>query len=242
MELYKDLAQFYDLLYSYKDYDKESGFIAREVGDLTAPKILDIACGTGSHLKSLRARFPKATLVGVDLNRDMLKIARKKNLGARLEVGDIRDFDLNENFNLAYCFSSSIQYMLSEEDFKRAIERMQAHAHKVIFDVAFCRERWKEGYTNITANCNENYQVAELFTSHSKESFSHWNPLYIIKNKRTGKIDMHIDKQKIRIWGISEIESLLREKNIFYKIKRGFKGKGNKNDIPLFLVEGFKKS
>ena len=47
-------------------------------------------------------------------------------------------------------------------------------------------------------NFNERYEVAELYTSHSKDGFSYWNPLYLIKDKQTGKIDMHVDKHKIK--------------------------------------------
>jgi len=174
-------------------------------------------------------------LAGIDLNDDMLVVAREKDLNARLEIGDMRDFDLDENFDLAYCLSSSIQYALSENDFEKVIRRALAHAPKFIFDVAFCKERWQEGYTNITANRNEDYQVAELFTSHSRDSFSYWNPLYLIKNERTGEIDMHVDTQRIRIWGIGEIESLLRKKSIPYRINHGFEINRNENDIPVFI-------
>ncbi|MFI0237428.1 class I SAM-dependent methyltransferase [Streptomyces sp. NPDC016845] len=41
-----------------------------------APRVLDLACGTGSITARLLARFPEATSVGVDLDPALLAIAR----------------------------------------------------------------------------------------------------------------------------------------------------------------------
>ncbi|WP_420035509.1 class I SAM-dependent methyltransferase [Streptomyces sp. cg28] len=42
----------------------------------TAPRVLDLACGTGSITDRLLTRFPRATSVGVDLDPALLAIAR----------------------------------------------------------------------------------------------------------------------------------------------------------------------
>ncbi|AOR32128.1 methyltransferase [Streptomyces fodineus] len=42
----------------------------------TAPRVLDLACGTGSITGRLLARFPEATSTGVDLDPALLAIAR----------------------------------------------------------------------------------------------------------------------------------------------------------------------
>ena len=63
--------------------------------------------------------------------------------------------------------------------------RNHAVGGKVVFDLAYCAERWKEGYTNITANSDERFDVAKLYTSHSSDGFLCWNPLYLIKDKKT---------------------------------------------------------
>lgn len=239
MKLYQNLARCYDLLYSYRDYEREIDFIIDELQNTKKPRLLDVACGTGNHLCVLRKRIPESILVGVDLNEGMLEVAKGKKLDARLEQGDMRNFNLNNKFDLVYCLSSSIQYNLSEEDFKKTLHRMRAHVQcgKIIFDVAFCEERWKEGYTNITANSNEKFQVAELFTSHSKGNISYWNPLYLIKDNETGVFDMHVDKQIIRIWSVEEIRNILKQEEISFRLEKGFNRKGKESDIPIFVLE-----
>lgn len=239
MELYKQIAKFYDLLYSYQDYDKEASFLLTQLGVSNCPAILDVACGTGNHLSAIKKRIPEARLVGIDLNAQMLKEAHKKAANARLLRRDMRDFFLDQQFDLTYSLSSSIQYNLTEQDLEKTIANLVRHTRRggrVIFDVAFCQERWKEGHTNITANADEHYEVAELYTSHSKNGISMWNPVYFIKDKRTGVMDMSVDKQRIRIYDLSEIKRTLEKLNISYEFFEGFNTPQKKGDIPLFVL------
>src|SRR5215468_4678224 len=79
-------------------YD-EAAVLHREVGrrmaerlaliKLQPARILDAGCGTGEALAELRARYPEATLVGLDLAFGMVIAARRRAaalLGARGEA------------------------------------------------------------------------------------------------------------------------------------------------------------
>ncbi|MBM3233922.1 class I SAM-dependent methyltransferase [Candidatus Pacearchaeota archaeon] len=237
MKLYQDIAKFYDLLYSYRDYDSEARFLLRELGEKEGARILDVACGTGSHLTAIRRMRHSLILFGVDINKEMLRVARKKNLEARLVWGDMRNFRINEEFDLLFCLSSSIQYNLTEDDLIGTLSNFRRHCPqgKIIFDLAYCKERWKEGYTNITANSNGKYDVVELFTSHSKDAISLWNPLYLIKNNSTGKIDMYVDQHRIRIYGIDEMKKILKRAGLRFRLKYGFE-EGEENGTPIFIA------
>jgi SAM-dependent methyltransferase len=241
MRLYQEIAKLYDLLYSYRDYRQEARFLVDIVRDKDRPRILDIACGTGVHLDAINKMMPGAYLEGIDLNRSMLEVASSKSLGARLTQADMRDFGLGRNFDLVYCLSSSIQYNLTQEDLLMAIDSMRRHAvgGKVVFDLAFCMERWKEGHTNITANSDDRYDVAELYTTHSRDGISIWNPVYLVKDKRTGRMDMHVDEHRIKLWGIAEMESLLASQYLPYSVRKGFSENGDGNEVPVFIIEGF---
>ena len=242
MKIYQDLAKIYDLLYSYRDYKKEAKLLVRSLPDTENPRLLDVACGTGVHLDAIRRMFSNSILEGIDLNQGMLDVAKSKSLGAKLTQADMRDFDLERNFDLVYCLSSSIQYNLSREDLEKAVSSMRKHAvdGKVIFDLAYCAERWNEGYTNITANSDDKFDVAELYTSHSSDGFSYWNPLYLVKDRQTRKMDMHVDKHKIKLWSIPEVEDFLSSKDIPYKIKFGYEEQDDLSEIPIFILEGLK--
>ena len=58
--------------------------ILRRAADFIQPaSILEVGCGTGRNLLSLRKRFPKAAITGLDLSEHMLDVARHKILDLR---------------------------------------------------------------------------------------------------------------------------------------------------------------
>lgn len=49
-------------------------------------RILEVGCGTGRNLQSLRRRFPQAHITGVDLSEQMLQLAAAKLQGANVTL------------------------------------------------------------------------------------------------------------------------------------------------------------
>ena len=102
----KELARYYDLIYSGKDYEKEAGYVKDLI--LTNKKskgmaLLEVACGTGKHLEHIEDDFK---CIGLDLNKEMLKVARKRLRKARLVQGNMIDFNLNQKFDVIICIHS----------------------------------------------------------------------------------------------------------------------------------------
>lgn len=62
-------------------------------------RILEVGCGTGRNLISLRRIFPNAELTGVDLSADMLRIAKRKTDGVEL-IQQSYDAPLSGNFDM----------------------------------------------------------------------------------------------------------------------------------------------
>ena len=50
-------------------------------------------------------------------------------------------------------------------------------------------------------------------------------------------MDMHVDKHKIKLWSIPEVEKLLSEDNIEYKVKNGFDKTDNPSGVPVFVLK-----
>lgn len=72
MQIFSDLAQVYDLIYSKKPYRKEAEFVYRWA---KKPKtIIELGCGTGQHAKYL---CKDAIVFGIDGSEEMLKRAHK---------------------------------------------------------------------------------------------------------------------------------------------------------------------
>jgi SAM-dependent methyltransferase len=126
VSLYDDEARYYDALYYWKDYEGEVARII-EIVDRRAPQaksLLDVACGTGTHLVLLRDRFDVA---GVDLHESMLRFAREKLPGVTLEVGDMTGFDLGRRFDVITNLFSAIGHLPDVGALEAAIGRMAAH-------------------------------------------------------------------------------------------------------------------
>lgn len=125
---YGRTAHVYDLLYraAGKDWAAES----REVHDLirardpSARSLLDVACGTGGHLRHL-ANWYEVT--GVDLEPDMLAEARRHLPKTPLVEADMRSFRLDKRFNAVICLSSAVGHLSTVEDLATAVATMTLH-------------------------------------------------------------------------------------------------------------------
>ena len=82
--------------------------LIRRFGTSSGRDLLDVACGTGSHLSFFKHRF---RCVGVDVHADMLRVARGKVPEARFIRGDMTSFRLQARFDVITCLYSSITYV-----------------------------------------------------------------------------------------------------------------------------------
>ncbi len=124
--MFEKSARFYDTIYSFKDYAAEADLVARYIRASApdAATLLDVACGTGLHLEQLRRNF---LVEGLDLDPELLAIARERNPDVTFYEADMRDFDLGKTFDAVTCLFSSIGYMHELDDLGRAIATMARH-------------------------------------------------------------------------------------------------------------------
>ncbi|MBI4360738.1 class I SAM-dependent methyltransferase [Candidatus Micrarchaeota archaeon] len=119
---YTDLAEYYDVVYLYVDYRRHADAIFSLIQKYKKndnPKLLDMACGTGTHAKLLS---PKGFVVtGVDISENMLAVARKKNPGIFFVRGDMRTFAPKEKFGVVLCFHNAILYNQDEAQMRATL-------------------------------------------------------------------------------------------------------------------------
>ena len=122
-------AKFYDALYSFKNYDETSDklhtIIQKSLPD--ANTLLDVACGTGKHLEYLKDYY---SVEGLDINNELLDIARQRNPEVAFNCKDMTDFDLNKTFDVVTCLFSSIGYVKSKKNLESAVLCMANHLNK----------------------------------------------------------------------------------------------------------------
>lgn len=243
-KLYNKIADYYDL-FEFSDYEKQGKFISslikKNFGQNTGSpvKILDLACGTGEHIKILKKEYETE---GIDLNEGMLKVAKNKNPGAKIAKGDLCNLILkNGHYDAIICLSSSIQYILKDETLKKTFGTIHSALRPgglFIFDLAYCKDNWQEGYVGIRTAVKDNLQIAEIFKSRSKDNISYYNPLYLINDN--GKVDFFIDEHKIYLYTIKEIKKISGDKFKSVKIYADYAQKpfdSSKKNTPVFVLK-----
>ncbi len=111
-------AELYDLFYNSKPYKEEAAFIhscLQEFGSGKIERILELACGTGSH--SIFLSNYDYHITATDYSDSMLAVARKKTSMKKdakiyFSLQDMTNINLNEtNFDAAICLFDSIGYV-----------------------------------------------------------------------------------------------------------------------------------
>ncbi len=118
-------AAFYDAIYAWKNYEAETN----RLHDLIqqhgpAQTLVDVACGTGAHLAYLRNFY---TVEGLDLDPEMLAVARTRLPGVPFHQASMVDFDLERQFDVVTCLFSSIGYVKTIPALRQAIGTMARH-------------------------------------------------------------------------------------------------------------------
>jgi SAM-dependent methyltransferase len=125
--LYYAHAEQYDRIYSSKDYAGEARRLVRIARRYSpgARTLLDVACGTGRHLAEFRRSF---SVEGVDASGPMLSLARRRlGRSVRLTRADMREVDLERQFDVVVCLFSAIGYMQTASDRRRAFRTFYGH-------------------------------------------------------------------------------------------------------------------
>lgn len=135
MKPFQNYANYYDILYQEKDYQKECDFleeIFKKYSDIPVKTILNLGCGTGSHDLILAEGGYQIT--GVDLSSKMLEIARKKAEEQNKKIyfieADIRNFELERKFDTVISMFAVISYLTENKDIISAFKKAAKHLNK----------------------------------------------------------------------------------------------------------------
>jgi SAM-dependent methyltransferase len=126
-------AELHDLFYAAKPYAEEAAFVHRCLerhGDGPTGRMLELACGTGSHALALEKYGYH--IVATDASEDMLACARRKAAQAASSVHfERQDFRVlavpGSPFDAVICLFDSIGFAASDAGLAAVLEGVRAH-------------------------------------------------------------------------------------------------------------------
>jgi SAM-dependent methyltransferase len=126
-------AELYDLFYGAKPYAAEAGYLhgmLQRFSGQPVRRLLDIACGTGSHAIELERLGYE--VVGTDISEDMLVRAREKARAAssaiRFECQDMRALDVASHpFDAVLCLFDAIGHVQTTAAIKQTLAAVHRH-------------------------------------------------------------------------------------------------------------------
>lgn len=142
MASFGPIAPYYDELMSEVPYKMWVGYyqlLLEQVG-AKPMTVLDVCCGTGNVAELLARESYHVT--GFDLSSPMIEVARKKaekkGLAIDYHVADATKLKLGREFDAAYSFFDSLNYITEVAALARAIKRVGEHVSKggtFVFDL-----------------------------------------------------------------------------------------------------------
>ncbi|MEU1969546.1 class I SAM-dependent methyltransferase [Micromonospora sediminicola] len=169
----EDFASIYEPLYRHrgKDWTAE----AERVGQLirekfpSARSLLDVACGTGTHLATFAESFSEVE--GLEIAPAMRAVAQRRLPQIAIHAGDMRSFDLGRTYDAVTCLFNSIAYVDSNEEMVAAFSCMATHLRSggvLIIEPWWSPERFLDRH--IAADAGQIGDLAVARVSHSTRS------------------------------------------------------------------------
>ena len=216
---YKNWARVYDLIYSNKNYKKESEKIIKIITQYknnNGNLLLDVGCGTGEHIKYLNKKF---RCEGLDINKELLSFAKRKVKIVKFHKGNMINFRLKKRYDIIICLFSAIGHVKTIKKLKKTLKTFERHLNFggiVIIEPWFTKKEYKKGRLDLTTYKDENIAIVRTNVSKIKGDIAVLDFHFLIAEKNKD-VKYYFSKQEL---GMFEI-------NIFLKIMKdiGFKPK-----------------
>jgi ubiquinone/menaquinone biosynthesis C-methylase UbiE len=197
--IYSGKAEFYDFLYSSKNYKEEAktlNQIIEEYKISNGKKLLDVGCGTAKHIKHLENKYH---CEGMDTSIELISIAKQRNRSGIFHVGDMTRFNLDKKFDVIICLFGSIGYLKSFNQFIKVLSNFYDHLNPggvVIIEPWFSKEDdgFKVDVPFMTTYEDTHLKISRISIAKVKGNFSFMNTHYLVGN---GSIQHFNENEKL---------------------------------------------
>lgn len=211
--LYKDLARYYDLIYSWKDYKKESlklKKLIKQYKQVKGNKLLEVACGTGQHIKYIRKDF---SILATDINEEMLQVARRNNKSIAFRKADMVNLNLGKQFDVILCLFSSIGYVKTYAKLQKTLRNFAKHLKQggvVIIEPWLTKSVYKAGLPSMTTYDGKETKIARLGVSRKHGDVSVMDMHYLVAEKDK-EVKYFADRHELAMFDINIFLKLMKE-------------------------------
>ena len=233
MIMYGDYADVYDLIYNFLDYKKTAKKVKKLIKKhkkVKGNKLLDVGCGTGKHLSFLKNEFD---CTGIDINKEMLNIARKNYDGIRFLQADMVNLDLNEKFDAIICLFSSIGYVKTYENLKKTITNFSNHLELggvVIIEPWLTKSIAIDGLASMETYASDEIKIARQSVSEIDGDISRFEMHYLVA-KKNEKVNYFKDMHELGLFDIDKTLEIMKNAGLDSK----FMEKGLETKRGLFI-------
>lgn len=183
--MFSKSAKLYEPIYldTGKDYAAEAAKIhalIQQHKHTSGNLLLDVACGTGLHIGPLCEHYQ---VEGLDLDENMLEMARQKHPNISLHHGNMINFDPDHPFDAITCLFSSIGYVKTISRLNQAISNMARHLKPggvLLVEPWFTPENWNTGTVHALFVDKPDLKIARMNISKRKGRLSFFTLHYLV--------------------------------------------------------------
>jgi len=210
--LHNKLAKYYDRVYSFRDYLDEAvrlqNLIIKYL-ESGGNSLLDVACGTGLHLKHLKDDF---SCTGVDISKSMLRIARKNAKGVTFKEADMKTLRLGKQFDVIVCLLSSIGYVKTPASLEKTIWNFSKHLKKgglALIEPSHAKSVYVIGEPRITTYDGRDAKIARVNVTKIRQATAVLT-MHILIAERGKDAKYFVDRHELGLFGINSTLRIMK--------------------------------
>jgi len=200
-DIYEIMAKYYDEMYSWKDYEKETQKlveIIEKYKSTDGTTLLDVGCGTGAHINHLKNHYK---VTGVDLSEEMLRVARDRFKDVQFFQQNMTTMDLGMKFDIMTCLFGVIGHLTTEEDLSSAIQSFSEHLNPdgvIIIEPFVTKENVHPKTIGLLTLDNPDIKVARVNASRMEGNILYLNFQFLIATKEG--VEHYVDPSPMGIF------------------------------------------
>lgn len=221
--LHHTLAKYYDNIYCFRDYLDESVRLQNLIEkylETGGNSVLDVACGSGLHLKHLKDDF---SCTGVDISKAMLKLARKNVEGVNFKEADMKTLKLGKQFDVVMCLFSSIGYVKTYLNLERTIQGFSRHIKEgglVLIEPSHAESAYVQGEPRITTYDGKDMKIARVNYASLRQALAVVN-MHILIAEKGVDAKYFVDRHDLGVFGVDETLRIMAEAGLKAKYLKG---------------------